>query len=495
MATKKEEKQRVISAFQKFQKVNDPALTDISDSQIRRVLRGVVGTPGDEFSGPLQGLQGTLLINKAARNEGTIRNGLRILGGDNVHHIVPLALIGDALKDHPVDVQEEVLKMIVEEGIAEGTGNTSKNLTSLLSYTHYDAGDFAAHPGGDTVQKYLRPTPLPVGSSAKDIYESLKPTISTAVNQYNNAIGDGTVEAAKRKNANLMIGGGLSDPFMDLDKIKDPEELQGILKAYRTIYGDAEFDALTADPVGDFRSEVDPDKLQRYDEYQQVRLLKDEGLPNPGFGKFRPDAVVAGFDPSPSQVIFKQNISAWLQANGLESNRQNRQIAKAALQSEFNAAHGFDLSNGTIKYRPLRALATAVPIASTLAAVASIGSKAMAGDFQGAGLEGIETAMDDLSLSILTPQGTAPEQPKVAGGWYDPRDNSLVGTNDKKKMGLAFKGGQPVAVPYGSVAGKGNPVQRARKAQARGSRSSLNIGGFKIPLPEFGISEALKINK
>lgn len=325
---KNKAKKQVIEDLLFFINNNDPLQSGIPTSDARRVLGGVLGTAENAFSGPLEGLSGTQLVKAGKNLESNIRTGLRVIGRDQVHHIVPLGMLRDALAPHPVKTQEQVLRMIVEEGLAPGTGNVKKNLESILEFTHFYAGGLAAHPQGDTVQAYLRPQVLKPGASAKEVFESLKPTIQTATQQYNQAVSPGTVEAAKRMN--------LEKQFSDLYGMRiNPhtiaaDELAGIKKAS----GEEFLGNLEADPVGQFRKQVTPEQLSRFEDFQSRKLIKAETGFSRGMGDLAPEAMPITSDASgPS---FGDTIKAWLSTQSLEDTKENRKLAKQVIQTQYD---------------------------------------------------------------------------------------------------------------------------------------------------------------
>lgn len=342
-----EEKERVIKDLKWFIQNNDFNRSGIETSSINRVLGGILSTPGDAAIEGLAGLYGTNLANAGANLESRILSGLRVLPGDNVHHIVPLGLLRDALKDHPLSVQEEVLKR-VEDEFGVQTGNSKRNLESILEFTHVFAGDKAAHPDGDTVQRYLRPTPLPPGASSKEIFSSIKQSLNTAINQYKNAVAPGTVEAARRQN--------VVDKFTNTFGVKvDPfqlesDELKGVIDALKISRSEAPnldsrsftknvqngfLQELANDPLGARFSEVTRDQYSRFNDFLNRRTIQAETGFKHGFRDLQPAAPPFGERAESSN--FKRNVAAWLAANGLEPNKTNNSLAKKALQADFNA--------------------------------------------------------------------------------------------------------------------------------------------------------------
>jgi hypothetical protein len=340
-------KEKIIKDLKWLIQNNQLDLSGLETSKIRRVLGGVLSTPGVEGIEGLEGLYGTELANAGANLESRILGGLRVLPGDNVHHIVPLGLLRDALQDHPISVQQDVLKRIQDE-FGVSTGNSKRNLESILEFTHVFAGDKAAHPQGDTVQRYLRPVVLPPGASSKDIFDSIKGSLQTALNQYKNAVAPGTVEAARRKN--------LVDKFTDTFGVKvnpfelEADELKGISNALKISRAEAsdldtknfgkfvqnEFLQKLADnPLGERFTEVAQDQYNRFNDFLARRAIQLETGFKRGFGDLQPDAPPFGARAESSG--FKNKIKAWLTTNGLEQNRTNVSLARKALQSEFNA--------------------------------------------------------------------------------------------------------------------------------------------------------------
>lgn len=137
----------------------------------------------------------------------------------------------------------------------------------------------------------------------------------------------------------------------------------------------------------------------------------------------------------------------------------------------------------------------------------SKGNAALAAVGLGAYLAAGESPANAMALTALDNTIGQIESSNTAGGsvvhsngyQVDPSTNKILGHSNPKVanlsrgLGATVKGGRVVPVPYGSQSpGSGG---RAAKARDRGSRISLNIGGIKIPLPELGISEALRINK
>lgn len=342
------EKQKVIKDLKFLIDNNNFDRSGVETSKINRVLGGVLSTPGDDFIEPLSGLFGTDLYNAGANLEKNILGKLRVIPGDNVHHIVPLGLLRDALKDHPLHVQADVLKLI-EDAFGVQTGNTKRNLESILEFTHVFAGDKAAHPDGDTIQRYLRPTVLPVGSSPKEIFNSINQSLSTAIGQYRDAVAPGTVEAARRQN--------VVDRFSDAFGIHtnpfqlESDELQGALKALRISRAEApdldtpsftksiqnEFlQNLAIDPLGSQYTNVSADQYNRFTDFQLRRAIQEETGFKRGFSDLQPAAAPFGGTRDES-IGFKNRMNAWLSNQGLEATRLNNQLAKKALQSQFNA--------------------------------------------------------------------------------------------------------------------------------------------------------------
>lgn len=448
-------KQQVINDLLFFINNNDPLQSGIPTSDARRVLGGVLGTAGNEFSGPLEGLFGTKLVKSGKNLESNIRTGLRVIGRDQVHHIVPLGLLRDALSSHPVKTQEDVLKMIVEEGLAPGTGNIKKNLESILEFTHFYAGGLAAHPQGDTVQRYLRPKILKPGASAKDIFESLKPTIQTATQQYNQAVSPGTVEAAKRMNIEKqfsnLYGMRINPHIMAAD------ELTGIKKAS----GEEFLGNLEADPVGQFRGQVTPEQLSRFEDFQGRKLIKSETGFNRGMGDLAPEAMP--MTSGASGPSFGDTIKAWLATQNLEDTKENKKLAKQAIQTQY------DQSLQSLKIdKPQAKLGKALGRAGKLGAVAAIG-QALLGNNPA---EAIPVAAE-----TFTPLGDiqgAPE-PTITmvnvGGKMRPLNTDTNTLMDKPGYGLEQKGGQWREVQRGA----GSATQQQRQTVQQTVQQASNL--------------------
>lgn len=437
-------KQQVLNDLLFFINNNDPLQSGIPTSDARRVLGGVLGTAGDKFSGPLEGLFGTQLVKAGKNLESNIRTGLRVIGRDQVHHIVPLGLLRDALAPHPVKTQEQVLKMIVEEGLAPGTGNVKKNLESILEFTHFYAGGLAAHPQGDTVQSYLRPKVLKPGASAKDVFESLKPTIQTATQQYNQAVSPGTVEAAKRMN--------LEKQFSDLYGMRiNPhtmaaDELTGIKKAS----GEEFLRNLEADPVGAFREQVLTEQLSRFEDFRGRQLIKEETGFNRGMRDLAPQAMpMASGSGGPS---FGDTIKAWLTTQNLEDTKENKKLAKQAIQTQYDQS-----------LQSLRINKPQAKIGKTLGRAGKLGAAAAIGQ---ALLSGNPAEAVPIAAETFTPLGDIQGAPEPAitmvnvGGKLRPLNTDTNTLMDKPGYGLEQKGGQWREVQRGT----GTATQQQRQA-------------------------------
>jgi hypothetical protein len=448
-------KQQVLNDLLFFINNNDPLQSGIPTSDARRVLGGVLGTAKDKFSGPLEGLFGTQLVKAGKNLESNIRTGLRVIGRDQVHHIVPLGLLRDALAPHPVKTQEQVLKMIVEEGLAPGTGNVKKNLESILEFTHFYAGGLAAHPQGDTVQAYLRPKVLKPGASAKDIFESLKPTIQTATQQYNQAVSPGTVEAAKRMN--------LEKQFSDLYGMRiNPhtmaaDELTGIKKAS----GEEFLRNLEADPVGAFREQVSAEQLSRFEDFRGRQLIKEETGFNRGMRDLAPQAMpMASGSGGPS---FGDTIKAWLATQNLEDTKENKKLAKQAIQAQY------DQSLQSLKInKPQAKIGKTLGKAGKLGAAAAIGQALLSDN---------PAEAVPIAAETFTPLGDIQGAPEPAitmvnvGGKLRPLNTDTNTLMDKPGYGLEQKGGQWREVQRGT----GAATQQQRQAVQQTMQQASNL--------------------
>ena len=447
-------KQQVIKDLLFFINNNDPFQSGIPTSDARRVLGGVLGTAEDEFSGPLEGLFGTELVKAGQNLESKIRTGLRVIGGDNVHHIVPLGLLRDALAPHPIKTQEDVLKMIVGEGLAPGTGNVKKNLESVLEFTHFYAGGLAAHPQGDTVQSYLRPTPLKPGASAKDIFNSLKPTIQTATQQYNQAVSPGTIEAAKRMN--------IENRFSDLYGMRiNPhtmaaDELSGIKKAS----GEEFLKNLEADPIGEFRNQVTPEQLSRFEDFQNRRLIQSETGFKKGMRDLAPEGKPFSVDSGPS---FKDTIKAWLTTQNLEDTKENKKLAKKVIQAQY------DQRLQSLKIdKPQAKIGKALGRAGKAGAFLAIGSALLSNN----PAEAIPVAAE-----TFTPLGDLQGAPEPSiemvnvGGKLRPLNTDTNTLMDKPGYGLEQSGGQWREVKRGT----GAASQQQRQAIRSTAQQAANL--------------------